>query len=197
MRVEDDDPEKLSQAEVVAAIQAMSDAEYERLADQSAYMSWSVPGMTDSDLLHEALTRLYAGQRRWKRGVGLGATVYMIMESIARDTRKRAKNAPIDQYAVVTESGGVDEVDVGVLKKSEVATAAGTPETIVGSREVLAKLVELAAGDADEESVLLSWAVGLSGSDAADSAGISMNDYYAARKRLNRKIAVVKKQTGQ
>ena len=76
-------------------------------------------------------------------------------------------------------------------------TAAGTPETIVGSREVLAKLVELAAGDADEESVLLSWAEGLSGKEAADSAGINMKEYDAARKRLNRKIAAVKKLTGQ
>jgi DNA-directed RNA polymerase specialized sigma24 family protein len=197
MKVEEDDPDNLSQAEVVAAIQAMPDAEYKRLAGQSAYMSWSVPGMTDSDLLHEALTRLFSGQRHWKRGVDLGATVYMIMESVARDSRKRAKKAPIDQYAVVTESGGVDEVVVGVLKKSEVATAAGTPETIVGSREVLAKLMELAAGDADEESVLLSWAEGLSGKEAADSASINMKEYDAARKRLNRKIAAVKKLTGQ
>ncbi len=194
---EEDDSEYLSPAEVVAAIQAMPDAEYKRLAKQSAFMSWSVPGMTDSDLLHEALARLISGQRNWKRGVDLGATVYMIMDSVARDTRKQAKHAPIDQYAVVSEDGGIDEVDDAVPRKSKVAHAAGTPETILESQEVLAKLEQLAAGDADEETVLLSWAMGLSAKEAASAANISMNDYYAAVKRLERKIAAFKKQAGQ
>ena len=167
---EDDDSKYLNSAEVVAAIQAMPDAEYKRLAKQSAFMSWSVPGMNGYDLLHEALVRLMSDRRHWKRGVDLGATVYMIMDGIACDTRKRAKNAPIDQYAVVSEDGGIAEVDYGVPTKSQVAHAVGTPDAILESRGVLEKLEQLAAGDPDEETVLLSWAMGLSAKEDANTA---------------------------
>lgn len=197
MKIEEDDPDYLSQAEASAAIRAMTDAEYEALAKQSGFMSWAVPGYSDRDLLHEALVRLETGRRHWKRGVNTGATVFKIMESIARDARKQAKAAPIDQYAVVTEDGSEEDDDELPAQKSGVPVAAGTPEAIAGSREILAKLEELAGGNAEEESVLLSWAVGLSGQEAADSAGMTMKEYDAARKRLERKIAAFKKQMGQ
>ena len=67
MSVEDEESDYLSQTEASAAIASMSNADYRRLEKQSAFMSLSVPGMTDSDLLHEALVRLLAGRRQWRR----------------------------------------------------------------------------------------------------------------------------------
>lgn len=195
MTVEDDDSEYLSQSEVAAAIEALPNAAYQRLLKQSSFMSLTVPGMSDGDLLHEALVRLWVGKRQWKRGVDPGATVYMIMLSIARDTRKQAKNAPIDRFAVVAEGDDQDEDEV--QQKSETAVAVGTPEEIAGVRELFRMLEHLAAKDADEEAVLIAWADGLSAKGAAASAGIDMKDYDNARKRLERKIAKVKKQAGQ
>ena len=197
MTAEEDDSEYLSQAEVAAAIDAVPNAEFKRLMKQSRFMSLTVPGMSDGDLLHEALVRLGEGQRHWKRGIDPGATLYMIMLSIARDTRKQAKNAPIDRFAVVTEGDGHDEDDDEAPQKSEAAVAVGTPEEIAGVRELFRMLEQLAAKDADEEAVLIGWADGLSAEEAAASAGIDMKDYDNARKRLERKIAKVKKQAGQ
>lgn len=197
MTAEEDDSEYLSQAEVAAAIDAMPNAEFKRLMKQSRFMSLTVPGMSDGDLLHEALVRLREGQRQWKRGVDPGATVYMIMLSIARDTRKQAKNAPIDRFAVVTEGDGHDEDDDEAPQKTETAVAVGTPEELAGVRELFRMLEDLAAKDQDEEAVLIAWADGLSAEEGAASAGIDMKDYDNARKRLERKIAKVKKQAGQ
>jgi len=197
MTAEEDDSEYLGQAEVAAAIDAMPNAEFKRLMKQSRFMSLSVPGMSDGDLLHEALVRLREGQRQWKRGVDPGATMYMIMLSIARDTRKQAKNAPIDRFAVVTEGDGHGEDDDEAPQKTETAVAVGTPEEIAGVRELFRMLEHLAAKDQDEEAVLIAWADGLSAEEAAVSAGIDMKDYDNARKRLERKIAKVKKQAGQ
>jgi DNA-directed RNA polymerase specialized sigma24 family protein len=173
----------------------MSDADYKRLAKQSAFMALSVPGMTDSDLLHEALVRLLAGRRQWRRGVDAGKTLYMIMLSIARDTRDRAKEAPIDHFAVVSEDGIDNEGETP--QEMAVSVAVGTPERIAGYREMFSMLEELVADDEDEQSVLLSWAVGISATEAASQAGMNMKDYDAARKRLDRKISAVKKQMGQ
>lgn len=197
MTADEDDSKYLNQAEVAAAIDAMPNVEFKRLMKQSRFMSLSVPGMSDGDLLHEALVRLLEGQRQWKRGVDPGATVYMIMLSIARDTRKQAKNAPIDRFAVVTEGDDRDEDDDETPQKTETAVAVGTPEEITGVRELFCMLEHLAAKDQDEEAVLIAWADGLSAEEAAASAGIDMKDYDNARKRLERKIAKVKKQAGQ
>lgn len=197
MTAEEDDSEYLSLAEVATAIDAMPNAEFKRLMKQSRFMSLTVPGMSDGDLLHEALVRLRDGQRQWKRGVDPGATVYMIMVSIARDARKQAKNAPIDRFAVVTEGDGYDEDDDEAPQKTETAVAVGTPEEIAGVRELFRMIEHLAAKDADEEAVLIGWADGLSAEEAAASAGIDMKDYDNARKRLERKVAKVKKQAGQ
>ncbi len=195
MSDEDEESDYLSQAEVSAAIASMSDADYRRLEKQSAFMALSVPGMTDSDLLHEAFVRLLAGRRQWRRGVDAGKTIYMIMLSVARDTRDRAKEAPIDRFAVVSEDG-IDE-EGEAPQKMAVSVAVGTPERIAGYREMFSMLEKLVSDDEDEQAVLLSWALGLSATEAASQAGISMKDYDAARKRLDRKISAVKKQKGQ
>lgn len=198
MTCEVDDSDYLSPHEVATAIDAMPVVVYKVLAKQSAFMSWRVPGMAGSDLLHEALVRLLSDRRHWRCDVDLKTTVYKIMVSIAKDTRKQAKEGPIDQYAVVTEgNGGEEQDDEESRQKTEVATAVGTPETIAGACEILSCLADLTAGNADEESVALSWALGLSGKEAAKQAGITMKDYDAARKRLERKIAAVQKKTGE
>lgn len=197
MTAEENDSGYLSRAEVAAAIDAISDAEFKRLMKQSRFMSLNVPGMSDCDLLHEALVRLREGQRQWKRGVAPGATFYMIMLSIARDTRKQSKNAPIDRFAVVSEGGCRDEDDEEASQKTETAIAVGTPEEIAGVRELFRMLENLAAKDPDEEAVLIAWADGLSAEKGAANAGIDMKDYDSARKRLDRKIDKVKKQAGQ
>jgi DNA-directed RNA polymerase specialized sigma24 family protein len=197
MTAEEDDAEYLSQADVAAAIDAIPDAEFKRLMKQSRFMSLSVPGMADGDLLHEALVRLRLGQRQWKRGVDPGRTIYMIMLSIARDTRKQAKNSPIDRFAMVTDGDFHEEDDGEIRQKTEIAVAVGTPEEVAGFRELFRILEKLAANDQDEETVLMAWAEGLSAEEAAASAGIDMKDYDNARKRLERKVAKVKKQVGQ
>jgi DNA-directed RNA polymerase specialized sigma24 family protein len=197
MTCEEDDSDYLSPREVTAAIDAMPVTVYRVLAKQSAFMSWRVPGMSGSDLLHEALVRLLSDRRHWRRDVDLKTTVFNIMVSIAKDKRKQAKEGPMDQYAVVTEgNGGEEEDDEESRQKTEVAIAVGTPEAIAGTREILSFLATLAAGNADEESVALSWALGLSGKEAAKQAGITMKDYDAARKRLERKFDAVQKKTG-
>ena len=197
MTSEEDDSEYLSQAEVTAAIAAIPNAEFKRLSKQSRFMSLSVPGMQDDDLLHEALVRLRLGQRQWKRELDPGRTIYMIMLSIARDTRKQAKNSPIDQFAMV-DDGDFHEEDGGEIKQKTVTlVAVGTPEEIVGFRQLFRMLENLVANDKDEETVLMAWAEGLAAAEAAASAGIDINDYDNARKRLERKIAKVKKQVGQ
>ncbi len=192
----EDQSEYLTQDEVWAAMDTVSDAEYRRLEKQSAFMSLSVPGMSGNDLLQEALVRLRDGRRQWKRGLDLGATVFKIMESIARDTRDREKSGPIDRFAVVADERAESAEDEEA-QETAVAVDTGTPEKIAGARELLGLLERLAAGDPHEEAVVLSWALGLSAKEAARESGISETDYDSARKRMERKLAKFEKQVGQ
>lgn len=196
MSAVEDQPEYLTLDEVWALMDTISDADYRRLERQSAFMSLSVPGMSGNDLLHEALVRLREGRRQWKRSLDLGTTVYMIMESVARDARKGAKAAPIDRFAVVAEEHR-DEDEEGDAQETAVAVATGSPEEIAGARQLLVHLEQLAAGDAHEEAVVLSWALGLSAKEAARESGISETDYDSARKRIERKLAKFEKKVGQ
>lgn len=194
MTVDEDDSNYLTLAEVATALDAVTDADFRRLRKQSQFMALSVPGMSDNDLLGEAYVRLLAGERRWRHGVDAGATIYMIMLSIAKDTRDKAKDAPIDRFAVVSD-GTEDDDEDGTPQLTVNAIAPGTPETIAGINEIFEMLNNVVDGDA-EEAVLLSWMEGLSAKEAAQGAGIDMKDYDAARKRLERKVAGIQGATG-
>lgn len=194
MTVDEDDSNYLTLAEVATALDAVTDADFRRLMKHSAFMALSVPGMSGNDLLHEAVVRLLAGERRWRHGVDAGATIYKIMLSIAKDTRDQAKNAPIDRFAAVSD-GTEDDDEDGAPQRTVNAIAPGTPETIAGINEIFEMLNKVVDGDA-EEAVLLSWVEGLSAKEAAQGAGIDMKDYDAARKRLERKVAGIQSATG-
>lgn len=190
---EEDDSDCLSPTEAEAAINAISDGDWKRLSNHSRLLSLGIPEMVDDDLLHEAVVRLLDGKRHWKRGVVAFTSVYNIMHSIASDTRKKVKEGPIARFAVVTEGDGGDEDEEEVPQQQATAVAVGTPEVIVGIKKILAILEKLVAGNPEEEDVLQCWACGLYGQEAAKERQISMNVYEAARKRLERKIAAVKK----
>ncbi len=192
--IAEEDSDCLSPSEADAAINAISDGDWKRLRSHSRLMSLGIPEMVDDDLMHEALVRLLEGKRHWKRGVEGFTTMYKIMRSIASDTRKKAREGPIARFMVVTEGNGGGDDEEEIPQQEAAAIAPGTPELVLGIKEIFTILEKLIDGNEEEEGILQCWACGLFGQTAADELQISMKVYDAARKRLDRKIAAAKKE---
>jgi hypothetical protein len=144
---------------------------------------------TGESLLSEALAKLLAGERVWRRGVSALQTLKNVLHSLASNDRKKQTGAPIDRFA---------NVDVGVGDAEDedhvpgvVAIDDRSPERIVAGRSQLAAIENLVADDEDAQMVLMAWSEGIRGKAAAEDLGFDMKRYDAARKRLERKLETV------
>lgn len=171
----------LSLIEVESAFRELSGADWKRAQSLARLCVVGLNDWTPETLLAEALVKLTSGERAWKRGVHPLVTLKTAMRSIASNNRKKAKNGPIDQYATVDVGAGESDEDVSPGIQPEDAR---TPEEIVDERSQLKYIETLVADDEDAQMVLMVWADGLRGKEAAQELGFEMNRYEAARKRL-------------
>jgi hypothetical protein len=108
------------------------------------------------------------------------------MYSIASNARKRSHNGPVNPYVqvAVPEDDGADTPGVMAATKSDKMS----PMDAADSRSQLDAIQDLVAGDEEVELVVMAWADGLRGKEAADALGFDMKTYEAARKRLIRRL---------
>lgn len=176
----------LSSAEVDVALRSLSPADWERALRLARFRASGLADWTQESLLAEALTKLLAGERVWKRGVSAVQTLKNVLHSLASNDRKKQRGAPIDRFATVDVGAGEEEAEdraPGIAAVDE-----RSPERIMDGRSQLAAIEKLVEGDEDAQMVLLAWSEGIRGKAAADDLGFDMKRYDAARKRLQRKL---------
>jgi len=176
----------LSLAEVDAALRALSPADWERALRLARFRAGGLADWTGESLLSEALAKLLAGERVWRRGVSALQTLKNVLHSLASNDRKKQTSAPIDRFATVdVGAGGTEDEDhmPGVIAVDD-----RSPESIVDGRSQLVAIEKLVADDEDAQMVLMAWSEGIRGKAAAEDLGFDMKRYDAARKRLERKL---------
>lgn len=178
--------DSLSLAEVDAALRALLPADWERALRLARFRAGGLADWTGESLLSEALAKLLAGERVWRRGVSALQTLKNVLHSLASNDRKKQTGAPIDRFATVdVGAGGTEDEDhmPGVIAVDD-----RSPESIVDGRSQLVAIEMLVADDEDAQMVLMAWSEGIRGKAAAEDLGFDMKRYDAARKRLERKL---------
>lgn len=178
--------DSLSLADVDAALRALPPADWERALRLARFRAGGLTDWTGESLLSEALVKLLAGERVWRRGVSALQTLKNVLHSLASNDRKKQTSAPIDRFATVdVGAGGTEDEDhmPGVIAVDD-----RSPESIVDGRSQLVAIEKLVADDEDAQMVLMAWSEGIRGKAAAEDLGFDMKRYDAARKRLERKL---------
>lgn len=176
----------LSLAEVDAALRTLLPADWERALRLARFRAGGLADWTGESLLSEALAKLLAGERVWRRGVSALQTLKNVLHSLASNDRKKQTGAPIDRFATVdVGAGGTEDEDhmPGVIAVDD-----RSPESIVDGRSQLVAIEKMVADDEDAQMVLMAWSEGIRGKAAAEDLGFDMKRYDAARKRLERKL---------
>ncbi len=177
--------DSLSVTEVDAALRALSGADWERAIRLARFRASGLADWTAESLLSEALAKLLAGDRVWRRGVPALQTLKNVLHSLASNDRKKQAGAPIDRFAAVNVGAGGGEED---QPPAFTAVDLRSPESIVDGKSQLAAIEKLVADDEDAQMVLMAWSEGIRGKAAAEDLGFDMKRYDAARKRLERKL---------
>lgn len=195
MTEEPDDPaeqeavyDRLSHEDVDKEIRALlgAPADFARLRSIASALAAGVTGLAGDDLLHEAVVRFYEGRRSWPRGVHPLVVFKSAMHSLASDRRKRAKLSPVDESVALATAGGDGEsADV---RPHVHGVSALTPDDDLAGKEQLAAVYAAVAGDEDLELLVMVWADGLRGEEAAKELDWDKKKYEAARKRLTRRL---------
>jgi hypothetical protein len=179
------DDEELLRAEREALLAAMPPGDWARANSLARMAAYGLAEMDPDDLLQEALTDLLSLDRTWRRGVPPLVTLKVAMRSIASNARKKAANAPIDQYATVS-TGEEDPPEGG--PRPVHALDELSPADFADGREQLAWIERAVKGDSEAELVLTAWAMGYSGQEARSETGLDAKQFDAARQRLMRKL---------
>lgn len=184
-RSSQDDPDRLTQEEVEAALNQFCEApaDYARARSLARLRAAGLDDCTPEALLQEAMLKLWSAERRWPRGVHTLVVLTNVMHSIASNFRKRDAKGAIDRRVAVE----ADRIEQGHTPQA-VPVQDVTPEEIANAKSELDEVQRLVAGDEDAELVVMAWADGLRGKAAADEIGLDMKKYEAARKRLMRKL---------
>ena len=163
-----------------------SPADFARLRSIASALTAGITGLAGDDLLNEAVVRFYEGRRAWPRGVHPLVVFKSAMHSLASDMRKRNVLSPVDETAALATA---DESEDSTDNRRKVHGALTlTPEDDLSGKEQLAAVYAVVAGDEELELLVMVWADGLRGDEAAKELDWDKKKYEAARKRLNRRL---------
>lgn len=176
--------ERLSRAEVEAALKGLSTADWGRAESVATAFCGGLTGWAPDDLLQEALCSLLDETRVWRRGLHPLVVLKTVMHSIASNARKHNDTSPIDKNVVV------DPLEADEDDKAPVAhgKATITPEDVLSGKQQMAALYAKLGGDEDLELLAMTWADGLRGADARDALRWDERKYDASRNRLLRRL---------
>lgn len=182
------DYERLSAEDVDKEIRALlaSAANFARLRSIASALAAGVTGLSGDDLLNEAVVRFYEGRRTWPRGLHPLVVFKSAMHSIASGIRKRIAISPVDENVALAAVGGEDAVTD--IRPQVHGVSSLTPEDELSGKEQLAAVYAAVAGDEELELLVMVWADGQRGDDAAKELDWDKKKYEAARKRLTRRL---------
>lgn len=176
--------EYASTEEVVAALQALTDEEHQKLKLIARY--WLkrrrrlvVQGVEATDLLADAVTRTLEGERRWKSPkVGLVRHLDWVMRSASGHENKKGDGV------VSTE---LFEALTDATEQSQLQPSSGL-EAQVAARAEIERIERLFAGDPVALRVLRCRAEGKAASEIRGELKLSEKEYETVAKRILRKF---------
>jgi hypothetical protein len=174
----------LDRLEIEALLNLFVPADWVRAQYIANSFCKGLSGWESSDLLHEAIIKLYEGSRRWPRGEHPLVVLKTAMHSISSNLRKRSQASPIDANITIDPSVELG-AEVTPVAHGKIAI---TPEDYAVSKQQLDAVYATVSGDEDLEFLIIVWADRLRGEEAMRELGWDEKRYDAARKRLNRRL---------
>jgi DNA-directed RNA polymerase specialized sigma24 family protein len=153
----------LSQAELIAIIQALGEADKIALMKIARLYARRTPFDHD-DLLQEAICRVLSGKRVWARGVPVRSFLVGVMRSIAWEWKSEPHEAVVD------------------------APDPGCGEPPMMASIDSAKIVAMFADDLVAQKIVLGMMEGARGEDLQRSSGLGKVEYESKRKKIRRRI---------
>lgn len=179
--------DRLTKAEVEAALAAFEPADWQRTKIIASTLCAGVTGWTADDLRQEAMCKLLGRERVWPRGIHPLVVLKTVMHSIASNTRKHNEASPIDANVVVDPF----EADVDDMTPVAHGKVTVTPEDETSGKQQIAAIYAALGGDEDMELLVVVWADGVRGSEARKELGWDEKKYDAVRNRLLRRLAAL------
>ena len=161
--IEGQAPAALSQAELIAIIQALGEADKIALMKIARLYARRTPFDHD-DLLQEAICRVLSGKRVWARGVPVRSFLLGVMRSIAWEWKSKPHEAVVD------------------------APDPGFGESPILASIDSAKIIAMFADDLVAQKIVLGMMEGARGEDLQRSSGLGKVEYDSKRKKIRRRI---------
>lgn len=166
-----------STEETEAAIGTLTDADVIRLERFARYHVFRYRAINPKDVLGEAIARVLDGRRSWPRDVKFPVFLRSVIRSIADEFRADAK-ATLD---------GQSEENLDALANRN--GEPGNPiEKQVAERHLIRDICELFDNDPHVKALLEGCELGLSAKEMQKTYGLSVHEFDAARKRLERTL---------
>jgi DNA-directed RNA polymerase specialized sigma24 family protein len=165
----------LSQEEIEERLSALVHSEWLRLVRFARALT-----ATDAeDLAQTACLRVLEGGRGWPRDVSTLAFLFNVMRSVADQWHSKGK-LPIFS---------IDGMSAGQIQTVDLAAASPlTPERHLAAREELKEIEALFEDDQNATWVLIGLEDDVASNDIQELAGMSLQEYEAARKRVARRL---------
>jgi hypothetical protein len=149
-----------------------------------------LPAMDEKDLLQKAMVLLLTGQRKWRRDLSTLTVLRGVMCSVAWRTRQRPDYVLADDVGAAFDEESESQsspLSEGVCRESD-------PGRVMEGQSELAAIQKAVEGDEDLELLVEALAEGLIGMEIATTLNWDAKRYDAARKRLSRRLAALKKE---
>jgi DNA-directed RNA polymerase specialized sigma24 family protein len=172
-----------SRDEIVAAIRALTDAQWIRLRKASAYFAW-IYDLSADDLLQEAFCRALAGGRACPTNVDVVRFLAQAMRSIANGEAEKVENL-VEVVAVVQPGLPIDgaiDLEDSSLSQEEMMIAAQTTETM---RQAL---LGLFSNDRQARDLVDGILAGYEGEELRALTDLDLKGYASKRRLMRRTI---------
>lgn len=174
--------EYASDADVIDAIRALTDADRIRLSRVAEYRARALVGLhlglSADDLLQEAIRRTLNGERRWRKTVSFRKHLIETIRSLANHAPDELKGCAV----TALEDSGV------ALDGVSIRSTIGNGERVAAANEQLLKIRMTFEADDEVSLVLEDLASGMTGPEIQKDLGITQTQFETIVTRLRRGI---------
>jgi DNA-directed RNA polymerase specialized sigma24 family protein len=188
---ESEPPKHLQRSEVEAALVRLvqDSGDMARACKLARVIAHGVQGMDGDDLLGKAMLLLLAERRRWPRDVSTFGMLKGVMRSVAYRARHKQDYLLADDLCAPSDG----DVEIESSPLAEGVSPEKDPARSIEGQSELAAVQHAVQGDEELEFLVEALAEGLTGMGIAKELGWDAKRYDAARKRLSRRLAALKK----
>jgi len=184
--------------EVVHAIQSLTEADYDRLAEAAKIRMVGSAYTDPRDLVNDAVLTPYRavlgqGGRRWKPEVDFIKYLFMTIKGLASDSRRSAEHRLTDSHRqLVREDGGErDFFESPDVATPSVERSALEEERHAERRRIVAKVQAAFAIDEQIQWIMMGIEEGMSAEEIQELSSMTRTEYETAHRRWRRGLAKV------